>query len=316
MLPVAQTANQELRGGISEFIKRRARRILPPYYAALAFSLLLIALIPGLKHPVGGVWNDTFHISVPAFTAQALIPHILLIHNLVSDWAYKINSPMWSVATEWQIYFLFALLLLPVWRRFGWVGAIAAAIVLGYGPHYLPHRKLDVACPWFLALFGMGMAAASANFGPMARPAGEKHPVPWSGIAAAAAGIVIFLSAWKPEWTELHFYGVDLVAGIGSACMLIACTRCLQRDETRLPFGLRIVNAPATVGLGIFSYTIYLIHRPILLAIEALYTRANMSPITEFWTLLFAGVPMVLVISYVFHLLFERRFMNIPAKSK
>src|ERR1700689_2493356 len=39
MLPVARSGNDRLTRGLTEFIKRRARRILPPYYAAFVLSL-------------------------------------------------------------------------------------------------------------------------------------------------------------------------------------------------------------------------------------------------------------------------------------
>src|SRR4051812_40619291 len=40
-LPVISQGG-ELRGGVKGFLKRRARRILPPYYAAVALCLVLI----------------------------------------------------------------------------------------------------------------------------------------------------------------------------------------------------------------------------------------------------------------------------------
>jgi peptidoglycan/LPS O-acetylase OafA/YrhL len=39
MIPVARSADGTISGGVWEYLKRRARRILPPYYAAMAFSL-------------------------------------------------------------------------------------------------------------------------------------------------------------------------------------------------------------------------------------------------------------------------------------
>src|SRR3954471_7356241 len=39
MLPVATTPNLRFRGGSWQFVKRRAKRILPPYYTALFFAL-------------------------------------------------------------------------------------------------------------------------------------------------------------------------------------------------------------------------------------------------------------------------------------
>src|SRR5690242_1352162 len=42
-------AGDPFRGGFRAYVGRRARRILPPYYAALALSLLAIWLVPELR---------------------------------------------------------------------------------------------------------------------------------------------------------------------------------------------------------------------------------------------------------------------------
>src|SRR4051812_160304 len=64
MLPVARApvAGQLVRG-VPNYIARRAWRILPPYFAALVGSLLLIAIAPVLQTPTKTIWADSF----PAF---------------------------------------------------------------------------------------------------------------------------------------------------------------------------------------------------------------------------------------------------------
>src|SRR5882672_5264093 len=42
MLPVARSSDGRLSGGFAGYVKRRALRILPPYYAAVSISLLVI----------------------------------------------------------------------------------------------------------------------------------------------------------------------------------------------------------------------------------------------------------------------------------
>src|SRR5205807_888516 len=86
MLPVA-IAGGTLKGGAKQFYQRRARRILPPYYAALALSVA-IALARGV--PV---------------TNGSLISHALLIHDFGASWIFDINGALWSIAVEWQLYF-------------------------------------------------------------------------------------------------------------------------------------------------------------------------------------------------------------------
>ena len=77
---------------------------------------------------------------LPAFTPGALISHVLMIFNLNGDWIHKINPPFWSVATEWQIYFLMPLLFLPLLRmarQWGVVALVAGAFLAGLLPHLL-----------------------------------------------------------------------------------------------------------------------------------------------------------------------------------
>src|SRR5688572_16117214 len=57
MLPIARSTNSELAGGVRQFAVRRARRILIPYYAALALSLLFIAGYPRMAVPTHTPWD-------------------------------------------------------------------------------------------------------------------------------------------------------------------------------------------------------------------------------------------------------------------
>ena len=45
MLPIVRSNKRYFSGGLLEFFKRRIRRILPPYYAALVFCILISGLI-------------------------------------------------------------------------------------------------------------------------------------------------------------------------------------------------------------------------------------------------------------------------------
>src|SRR4051812_41118914 len=63
MLPVARRGESQLKGGFGSYLGRRAFRILPPYFAALGLSLLLIASSATLRRASGTIWDD----SLPAF---------------------------------------------------------------------------------------------------------------------------------------------------------------------------------------------------------------------------------------------------------
>ena len=63
MMPLLQSNTTVLRGGLVEYFKRRATRILPVYFAALGVTLLLIALIPAMNRMSNSGWDA----ALPAF---------------------------------------------------------------------------------------------------------------------------------------------------------------------------------------------------------------------------------------------------------
>ena len=122
--------------GISRFARRRARRILPAYWAALAFSLAVAWLI--VAQPGQGVPD-----------AKSVLVNGLLVQNLVG--APSPNAAFWSMAVEAQLYVLFPLLLLIV-RRWGAIVMLATvtlvvAAVGIFGPHISRARHVRDPVP-------------------------------------------------------------------------------------------------------------------------------------------------------------------------
>jgi peptidoglycan/LPS O-acetylase OafA/YrhL len=306
MLPVARSSGS-LRGGFRQYLFRRSRRILPPYYAALVLSLLLIALVPGMNQISGIRWD----IALPALTPGAIISHIFLLHN-VTNWIYAITPPMWSVATEWQIYFLFPVLLLPVWRRFGSMATIGVAFSFGLAPHFLLPQS-DTACPWFLGLFALGMVAAVIN---VSSPISFKQMIEWSTVLGVATTTVFLVIAFKHQhWLWEHLYIMDMLLGVVVACLLVYCTSyCYIREESSHPFVLKFMASRYCVLLGVFSYSLYLVHVPVLSLLHLWIIPLGLSSTIALVFFLSIGTLSSLAVSYLFHLLFERRFMQSPLK--
>jgi peptidoglycan/LPS O-acetylase OafA/YrhL len=306
MLPVARSADARLRGGAWEYLKRRARRILPPYYAALVLTLMLIAVVPGLRRPQNVWWDH----ALPAFTPDVLLSHLFLIHNFSPEWHLKIDGSLWSVATEWQIYFLFPALLLPVWRRFGLVAVLAAAFAVGLAPHFFLNNSLDEAAPWFLGLFAMGMAGAVVGFteGRLARAL--RIIVPWHLVSAVFGLLFLSIAVWDPSYLWRSVWLMDIIVGIAATSLIIYFTHCrTQKTGQPLPVMLELLEARGTVALGRFSYSLYLVHAPVLGGFHLYLRSLNLPPAMTFAVLFGAGLPLCLGLSYLFHLAFERRFI-------
>ncbi len=321
MLPMARAGVLRLRSGFGPFLLRRARRILPPYYAALGVTLLAIWLVPALRdrsHPAA-LWEET----LPAWTPGVIVSHLLLIHNFEPSWHSKIDYPMWSVATEWQIYFVFPLVLLPIRRRFGLVACVVAAFAAGLLPLCFFFSRWSGVSPQFLGLFAIGMAAAEISFARAPQLTRVRDTWPWGWLAAAFAVSLCLANGQHSSW-QLAVAMKDSLVGTATACLLVCCTRRLIRDQnpsgdvssnrlsrpSRTPVLLRVMESRWAVLLGTFSYSLYLIHAPILALLQAALRPQGFSPLMELAMMLTLGTALALLGSGVFHLVFERPFLS------
>lgn len=302
MLPVARSEDGLLRGGAKRFFWSRARRILPPYYFAVAFSLLLITFFIG--HETGTPWDT----SVPV-TQIGLVSHLFMLQDIsIRTWA-QIDLPLWSVSVEWRIYFCFPLLVL-CWRRFGpWktTAAIACAYILVFAflhAHFLLrfNSQQNGITPQYLSLFALGMLAAGIAFSKYPKFARLRR-LPWRG-AAGAFLILVAATVLHPAFLKGRL-GLDFFVGLFAFCLLVAASR-EGGWQTALSWKPLVI-------IGSFAYSLYLIHFPVLqmvwqYIIHPLHLGASSSLVLH-WLL---GIPLSVGVAYLFHLAFERPFMSKP----
>lgn len=303
MLPIARSANGELAGGMKGFLLRRARRILPPYYAALILTLLCALVLPTMRLRSDTCWAES---SLPLFSPGILISHFLLVHNLNGDWVIKISVPFWSIATEWQIYFFFPLILLPVWRRFGNSAALGAAFFIGLGLWFGLKPQLEQARPFYLALFGCGMFVAALNFPSESDRPLQTHRIPWGPLIFLFGTAMVCIMKFRPNtvWP-------DVLVGFTTAAFLAYCTNGILRGSAdQRPWIVRLLEKGPLLFLGSFSYSLYLVHFQILALVHLALNRAGYSARTEAVLLPLLTLPICLVGAYCFYLILERPFIR------
>ncbi len=320
MRPVVASGGA-LAGGFRGYLRRRARRILPPYYAATLLSLALIAAVPALSRPSGTAWDQC----LPAFRSRTLLAHALLTHNLDLRHRLRINAPHWSVATEWQIYFALPILVV-VWKRFGMGVTVALAFAVGLMPHLLlpSGRNYDTACPWYLGLFALGSAAAVFE-GPAWR-----DRVPWRGLAGlGCVGLALVLlnpqhsaaevgrdplsvAGWLVYWGR-PLWVRDAVVGLATAALIVALAR--DHRQGRRSRSLSLLGSKPLLALGTISYSLYLTHYPVLALVHVGMGGGRST--ADLARLLGLGLPLAVLVAWGFHRLVERRFAGaIPARGE
>jgi peptidoglycan/LPS O-acetylase OafA/YrhL len=300
MLPVARPGSFAIPGGIRRYLLRRGRRILPPYYAALALSLLLIVCAPLLRHPGGETWAA----ALPALDSKVIISHLLLLHSFSPQWCCKINPPMWSVGVEWWIYFLFPMVLLPLWRRAGMYATLSIITVATVGTHWLPGRAADYMCPWYFALFTFGAAGAFINSSPRAD---FERSWNWAWLGTTGLVVSLLLLTLAPGLMLARPLFMDLVIGASVTAVMVWCGKRAQETDPSFVI-LRILESRIALWLGSISYSLYLVHDPVIALISPAIRATGWSAEMRFYAHILTGLAASLPIAYIFHRIFERPF--------
>lgn len=280
-----------------EFMKRRAKRIFPPYYACLIFSLAVALFITPIPHRM------PFTQYLPV-SWGAVISHFLLVHNLNPSWMYKINGVLWSIAIEFQIYFLYPLFARilrsgpsqrQVWaHRFQ---ALLACIIFTVAVIYLIPRGIKLY-PWFTAFFVIGMAGADIAMTDIRK---------WVPVLTALFAVGIIGAVWG---SCLH--AAEMVTQIA---IVLASVSLLVMGTSRIISGRKTwiekVFAPRWLAfVGNFSFSLYLIHHPILQVVDIVSGSLYLHPARHLAYLLAIGLPLAIFGSYWFARVFEGRYMT------
>lgn len=290
---------------LGTFLSRRARRILPPYFAAMAITLLLIAALPILQNRTGDRWDH----ALPACTPASLLSHLFLVHNLDQATNWAINPPFWSIATEWQIYFIFALILVPIYRRLGILAMTLAATTCASLIHLLV-PSFDQACLWFVASFAFGVAAAAVAFSDEPAVVRFRNALSWRWITRIGLAVYLFSIVFYIDELSITRVGTDLVVGLLFAVVAVDCA------TGQASWVKRIVESRFATKLGEFSYSLYLLHFPLLAIIHLKLRDLGIQATTRLVLMLLVAVPVAVIASYAFHLRFEKPFVRALSKQK
>jgi peptidoglycan/LPS O-acetylase OafA/YrhL len=278
-------------GSIATYAHRRAWRILPPYWAALGFSLVMTWYV--LAQP---------HHLVP--NGKSVVVYGLLVQDV-----FAVGSPnraFWSIAIEAQLYVLLPLLLLLVRRvsALAMVGLVAVIVVtIGVlGPHVaLMNTALVKFTPDLAVLFAVGLLAAGIV------TAGERtRSRPWAGYALCAAVPAVALMLVRGSvWSTLNLFWLDLAWAPAIGCFLAAVATSRPR------FVVRFLNSRMPRSLGSCSYSLYLTHEPIVIAVYYGLLRGRVTAGTPmFFVLTAILLPMTVCFARMFAALFELPFQR------
>ena len=275
--------------GLGKYAHRRAWRILSAYWPALVFSMVMAWVFvpqPGEGSP----------------TARSAVVFGLLLQDVTG--APSPNGAFWSIAIEAQLYVLLPLLLLVVRRR-GLALMLAAVtvpvLVIGVFAPTVPVVDLFTR---FTPQLAVGFAAGVVAAGMAHDERWRRLPLLWLAAVAAVPPLALIV-AMGPVWTFEHYLWVDLAALPAMTLLLAAIGAGRAR---RVSSALDV--APLR-SLGGFSYSLYLIHAPIVVALAELVVRPRLGwGVDALLVMLVIAVPLSLLASRLFAAVFD---LPVPA---
>ncbi|MHA7191226.1 acyltransferase family protein [Arthrobacter sp. MDT2-16] len=294
MYPMARSHTLDLPRGTLEFYKRRARRILPPYYAALILSIGLIWAVPALQSPSNTAWDTKIPV-----TPSGISSHLLLLHDLSPAWVSQINGPLWSVAVELHLYLIMPLVLLPLWRR------INSFVIVGLlGLLSLSFTVIDFATwahPWLILLFAAGMLASQIATGAV------KAPLLKPSVILTAGVVTMALALFHEKFTSEIALSEILFGMLTAGAIAWGCRDALNGQANRFT---AMLKTKCLMYLGSRSYSIYLTHSPIFATGNLLLLNTSINPGIHVLLMFLVVLPAALLFGEVFYRLIERRFMT------
>ena len=241
------------------FVLRRFLRIYPTYWAALAVAAALCALFsgkPSVGHIIGVNWPSPPDV-------HSLWRHLLL---LLPVEIHRYDNPVWSLVHEARISLVFPLIALAALRlSLPWTLAVAALCSL-LSPVALTHFESTLPVDmqmtaWahtlkYCGIFLLGAALARRRAAAVAL----LDRLPRYGRAALLAGALLLYLYPVPGWRLLE--RGDLCCGAAAGVLL---TFALRRNGTPA----RLLRLRPVHFLGRISYSLYLVHLPVLMALCA-----------------------------------------------
>ncbi|MDX2169329.1 MAG: acyltransferase [Deltaproteobacteria bacterium] len=269
------------------YFAKRALRILPLYYAAVVVATLALARS----------WTEL----------GAAIPYLLFLNALpsVAVPLRPFSNVWWSLATEWQFYVVLPLAALLL-RRAGW--RLAAAVALAWAMVYAAWIAggFEVAVADGQLLLGMSLFGRAPYFAGGALIAwlfvrGGERVAAWlarmrldtpAGADVAVAIVMLLLSGLLVGVAWAGSFAVQVAPWhahhVIEAMLWTALVGLVLLTPTRLRAALRL---PLLIQLGVLSYSVYIVHAPILAVINTL-RRAGVADLVGWnWrTVLLAAV--------------------------
>ena len=294
---LVKAPNFKLKWG--EYLFRRAKRIYPPFLFAIALTFVLDQI--GIDYGFTIYSGDTIYPSIntnvshPNHEAKTLLGNFFFLFKEYVP-VFGTNGATWSLKFEWWFYVLYPLFFLFSRKNVYYSTALIVVLFFstfstGIWKENLMREIFGSMICWWLGVILAEVTTKRINL---------KLGL-FAMIALLACGLCYLL----PQNSQ----SADLKVALLFTSILALL---LWMHERRMSLKFLNVLKP----LGDFSYTLYIIHFPILVLLSGVLSHYlnNTLPIHSYFIM--AGMAICLVTAYLVHFIVEVPFINKNLSSK
>ncbi|MGL4325716.1 MAG: acyltransferase family protein, partial [Beijerinckiaceae bacterium] len=240
---------------LKAFAIKRAWRIAPAYYAVLLVTLFVAAalLLP----------HDVRDAGKAALSAAVFASNFYFTNTAGYFAGFAIHKPFlhtWSLAVEVQFYLIWPLLFLAMRRATPLRQAVIVALVslasfiLSVILTYSDDKVAFYALPSRLWEFGLGALVALA----------ARHPPQWAmppRLGGLGALLILIMTPWLVSDAWAWPAPAALIPVLATAFIIFT-------GNTQHTLTGKLLSAPPLVAIGRISYSLYLVHWPVAVALN------------------------------------------------
>lgn len=278
------------RFGLGRFLLRRAARLDPPYWA----GMILCGLVYALRERATG-----HPVALPALGKIAA--HVLYLQDILH--LGQFNVVFWTLCLEFQLYLAFAGLVRVVdfvlaargargglrvgADAYGWlmVAAFAASLLVS-------HSVWPMVPGWFVPFFYLFLSGSLAAWCLLGRVSERLYQ---SCLLAMGIGLI-----FQPQAARAF--------GLSAALVIYAAMRRKALHQW--------LAGPLPQWLGRISYSIYLVHAPVVMLFLGLRTRLSPESRPLSLICLFLAYTVTLGVAAIFHRLIEEPCLLLSRRLK
>lgn len=283
---------------IAQFYKKRIRRIYPPFLFALCLTAALDFLGRYLEFSIysGNTLNEGINDTVgnQSLTFSTFFGNIFFLFQEYVP-IFGTNGPTWSLKLEWWFYMIYPVFLLFSRKNIFYPTLLIVVLFSLVNYTFFWTETLSKAVFSSIISWWAGVLLAEVYT--------KRIGIGLLNFALIST-LGFFLLPFLPIYSNLYDFRIAL--------LLTALISYILFFQTKnISFKL-IENFKF---FGDFSYTLYIIHFPILVFISGMVLKFNQNQLPKHSFFVFLGIFASLVIAYLTHFLVELPFMK-PKTSK